>query len=134
MPPHVTTFTRSTIVSLIATGAEYVVLELLVRVLHVGTWWSFALIQLVGQTITFTLNKYWAFEARRVGTLHGQGLRSMLVFGGSFALNWWLPWLATEKLHVVAELSFTISQVVVYLAWNYPMNRWWVFRRDKPNA
>jgi hypothetical protein len=54
----------------------------------------------------------------------------MVVFGGSLALNTALPSLGSYVLHITPVASFAISQVIVYLSWNYPMNRWWVFARQ----
>ena len=45
---------------------------------------------------------------------------------------------ASALLHGIDDripfLPLAIAQVLVYLAWNYPMNRYFVFHRRKPAA
>ena len=86
-----------------------------------------ATVQLVGTCMTFLANKYWAFEAGQSGRGPREAVKSAAVFAGSFALNIALPSAATSFLRLRPTSAFTISQIVVGLGWNYPMNRWWVF-------
>jgi putative flippase GtrA len=129
MPSHVRAITRSTIGSAVATGSEFPLLALLVHVAHVPAWVAFAAVQFVATVVTFLFNKYWAFEASRVGALHKQGAKSLVVFGGSLALNTLFPSLLAYVARITPVAAFAISQVVVYFGWNYPLNRFWVFRR-----
>ena len=133
MPSHARSLTRSTVGSILATGSEFVMLPILIHVLHVWPWLSYALVQFVATAITFAINRYWAFEAAR-GSVAGQTLRYALVFGGSLGLNTLLPSLGHYHLHLQPVLAFAISQVLVYGAWNYPMNRYFVFRRPPPST
>lgn len=129
-PSHFKALTRSSIASLIATGAELALLPLLVHVLGVEPWVSYAAVQFLANAVSFALYKYWAFEAGRYGSLRNQYLKQLVIFGGSLALNTAIPSLLSYRLHLDPVLSFAISQVVVYLGWNYPGNRYWVFRRS----
>jgi putative flippase GtrA len=45
-------------------------------------------------------------------------------------LNTAIPSLLSYRLHLEPVLAFVVSQVFVYLVWNYPGNRFWVFRRE----
>lgn len=107
---------------------------MLVHVLTVEPAVAYAAVQFVATVITFTINKYWAFDAGQTGSLHGQGLRAVVVFGGSLALNTGIPSFFSYVLHVTPVVAFAISQVLVYLGWNYPLNRLWVFKRPAPAA
>ncbi len=129
MPAHVRALTKSSIASTTALLVELAILPILSYGLRVAPWLSYALVQLVGQAITFSLNKYWVFEARNLGSITGQGTKSLLVFVGSYALNTALPSLAHYGFGVERVAAFALAQGLVYLAWNYPMNRYWVFRR-----
>lgn len=131
---HARSFTRATMVSVIATGTEFLLLPLLVRLLHVEHWVAYAAVQFVGTAITFLLSRYWAFEARHAAELHTQGIRYLAVFGGSFVLNTALPSVGSYLLKLPPELAFAIAQGLVYLAWNYPLNKYWVFRHPDPAA
>lgn len=126
---HFRTLTRSTIASVIATGTEFALLPILVHVLHVRDWVAFASVQFVANAITFLLYKYWAFDAANVGRLHAQYARQLVVFAGSLVLNTAIPSALTYRLHLEPVLAFAISQLLVYVAWNYPGNRYWVFRQ-----
>jgi putative flippase GtrA len=108
-----------------------VLLPLLVHVLHAAAWFSFAAVQFVANAISFLLYKYWAFEAGQYGSIKYQYLKQLVIFAGSLALNTALPSLLHYRLHLEEVLSFAISQIIVYLLWNYPGNRYWVFRAPK---
>jgi len=127
---HARTLGKSSIASLIATAAEFALLPLMVHVLGVAAWLSYVLVQFVANAISFLLYKYWAFDAAQLGRMRTQYVKQLVIFGGSLGLNTLLPSLFTYRLHVEPVLSFAISNVFVYLAWNYPGNRYWVFRRD----
>lgn len=126
---HLGTLTKSTVASVIATSSEFALLPLLVHVLHVRHWIAFASVQFVANTITFLLYKYWAFDAAHFGRLGNQYLRQLLVFAGSLVLNTAIPTFLADRMHLEPVLAFAISQVIVYLGWNYPGNRFWVFKR-----
>jgi len=125
----VRTLAKSTIASLIATGSEFITLPLLVHVAHVQPWICYALVQFVANAISFLLYKYWAFEARAVGSMRVQYLKQLVIFAGSLLLNTAIPSLLSYRAHLEPVLAFAISQVIVYLSWNYPGNRYWVFKR-----
>ncbi|HZS36252.1 MAG TPA: GtrA family protein [Polyangia bacterium] len=130
-PSHAKALTRSSVASLLATGVEFALLPLLVHVLHVAPWASYAGVQFIANAISFSLYKYWAFEAGDYGSLRVQYIKQLIIFGGSLLLNTAIPSLLSYRLHVEPVLSFAISNVVVYLGWNYPGNRYWVFRRPR---
>jgi putative flippase GtrA len=128
-PPHHRTLTKSSISSILATSTEFALLPILVHVLHVRHWVAYASVQFVANVITFLLYKYWAFEAAQVGNWRRQYLKQLVVFAGSWGLNTAIPSFFSYRLHLEPVLSFGISQVLVYLCWNYPGNRYWVFKR-----
>ena len=128
-PSHVKALTRASVASLLATAAEFALLPLLVHVLHFAPWASYAGVQFIANGISFSLYKYWAFEAGHYGSLRIQYVKQLLIFAGSLILNTAIPSLLSYRLHLEPVLSFAISNVVVYLGWNYPGNRYWVFRR-----
>lgn len=132
-PSHLRALTKSSIASVIATASEFALLPLLVHVLHAAAWLSFAVVQFFANAISFTLYKYWAFEAGHYGSLQRQYLKQLVIFAGSLGLNTLIPSLLHYRLRLEEVLSFAISQVVVYLLWNYPGNRYWVFKRETNN-
>ena len=128
-PSHARTLTRSTIASIAATGTEFALLPILVYVLHVRDWLAYSSVQFVANAISFLLYKYWAFEAAKIGDIRTQYVKQLVIFAGSLILNTAIPSFFSYRLHLDQVLAFLISQVFVYLAWNYPGNRYWVFKR-----
>jgi putative flippase GtrA len=128
-PSHVRAITKSSIASLIATGVEFMILPVLVHVLNAPRWVSFASVQFVANAISFLLYKYWAFEAGHYGSIKRQYLKQAVIFAGSLCFNTLIPSWLSYRVGLEATLSFAISNVFVYSLWNYPGNRYWVFRR-----
>ena len=122
---HLFTLAKSTIVSAVVILVEITLIYLGERV-SVPEVMSYAGVQIIGTSITFVLNKYWVFEVP-TGSVFKQGAKAMCVFGGSLTLNTLLPSIGSYVLRVPPVPSFLASQVIVYLAWNFPLNRWWVF-------
>jgi putative flippase GtrA len=129
-PSHARALTRSSIASLVATAAEFGLLTVLVHPLKVPHWVGYAGVQFFANAITFLLYKYWAFDAAEYGNWKHQYLKQLVIFGGSLALNTFIPSVLSYKAHLEPVLSFALANVVTYLAWNYPGNRYWVFKRD----
>ena len=128
-PSHARTLTRSTIASIAATGSEFALLPILVYGLHVRKWLAYSSVQFVANAISFLLYKYWAFEAAKIGDVRTQYVKQLVIFAGSLILNTAIPSFLSYRLHLEPVLAFLISQVFVYLGWNYPGNRYWVFKR-----
>jgi putative flippase GtrA len=130
LPSHKKVLARSTVASIIATGSEFALLPILTRLLHVRHEVAYASVQFVANAITFLLYKYWAFDAAEVGRIETQYAKQLVIFAGSLLLNTAIPWLLADHWKLMApELGFLVSQVVVYVGWNYPGNRYWVFKR-----
>jgi putative flippase GtrA len=117
---------RSSIASVVALVVELGLVQL-ADFLHIEPWISYAAVQFLGTVMTFAGNKYWAFEASGSGRTAAEGTRAIIVFGGSFLFNTGLSSVGSYVLHLPPVLAFLGSQAVVWLCWNYPMNRWWVF-------
>ena len=133
MKEHIRALSRATlrdIASCIATATEIGLLWLLVHPLHVPRWIAFWVVQFYCNAATFLLYKYWAFDAADWAALRTQYVKQLVIFGGSLALNTAIPSVLSYRLHLEPVIAFIGSQVVVYLAWNYPGNRYWVFRRE----
>jgi putative flippase GtrA len=129
LPNHIRALTKSTIASLIVTGCEFVLLAVLVHPLKLPHWVGYFGVQFFANAATFFLYKHWAFEAGQHGSWKEQYLKQLIIFAGSLALNTVIPSLLSYKLGLEPVLSFALSNVVTYLGWNYPGNRYWVFKR-----
>ncbi len=122
------TFSRSALTSLLTTALDLGTLTGLVEILGVdyvlATWIG----TVVGSLSNFAINRLWAFDVRdRPGK--GQFARFLLVQAGSSLLHTLGVWSFTRFLGLPYQASKIVISVLVYLVWNYPMNRWFVFRR-----
>jgi putative flippase GtrA len=129
-PGHARAIARSAVGSLAALALELALLPPLIRALHLPAA-AFLLVQLVATALTFVVNRCWAFEARR-GRVGGQAVRAAAVAAGSIALNTALPSFGWYVLGAPPALAFATAAALVYLGWNYPLQRWWVFRPRAP--
>jgi putative flippase GtrA len=120
------TLIRSGMASLMTAALELSSLALLDS-LDVPLVVAFAAVQIVGIMSTFTLNKLFVFRARKSGRLATETWRSVPVFGGAFVLNTLLPSFGANQLHMHPIAAYIVGQVLVYAAWSFPLNRWWVF-------
>lgn len=122
------TFSRSTLVSIFTTALDFGTLVGLVELLGMGyvpaTWAG----TVVGSLSNFLVNRHWAFEAgeSRLGT---QVWRFLLVQAGASALHTLGVWLFTRYGGLPYVVSKTVVAALVFVAWNYPLNRAFVFRR-----
>ena len=101
------TFSRNTLTSIFTTALDFITLTGLVELAGVdyvlATWIG----TIVGSLSNFTINRVWAFDA---SGLHTGGV-----------------WIFTRFLGLPYPASKLVVAALVYLAWNYPMNRWVVF-------
>lgn len=115
---------------MLTTALDFGTLVGLVELAHVNyvvaTWIG----TVVGSLTNFSINKLWAFDARAIPS--GPALaRFVAVQIGASGLHTLGVWALTRFL----RLPFTVSKLVVaatvYLAWNFPLNRWFVFAARK---
>jgi putative flippase GtrA len=127
------TFSRSALASLLTTALDFGTLTGLVELAGVNYVLATWLGTVVGSLSNFTINRLWAFDAKdRPGT--GQFVRFLLVQVVASLLHTGGVWGFTRFFGLPYQASKLVISVLVYLAWNYPMNRWFVFRRPKTGA
>jgi len=121
---------RSQIAALIATLVDYGILIVWVEIIHQHYLQGVALGALGGAVINFFLNRHWSFEASRE-RLHPQALRYALVSLFSLILNTSGVYLLTEYAHVYYLLSQTFVSIILGLVWNYPLHRFFVYKKER---
>lgn len=85
-----------------------------------------------GGAVAFALSRRWTFQAGAARALP-QLLRFFFVWATSALLNSGgvpalLPWVGSFSL------AWAAVRAAVYLGWNYPLSRWFVFSTEKPRA
>jgi putative flippase GtrA len=114
--------------SLFTTGLDVGVLSGLVELAGVhyvlATWLG----TVVGSLANFTINRQWAFSATH-GRAHWQLARFVPVQIASSILQTLGVWTLTQYAGLQYLGSKITVAVLVYLFWNYPMNRYFVFAK-----
>jgi putative flippase GtrA len=121
-------FTRSAATSVFTTVLDFATLVGCVELIGLDYRLATFLGTVVGCTSNFLINRVWSFEATH-GDLRWQIVRFLPVQAGSSTLQTLGVWLFTEYVDLPYLGSKTIVAVAVYLGWNYPLNRYFVFRR-----
>ncbi len=123
-----TSFLRSQIASIAATAVDFGLLILLVERFSVWYVLATSLGALAGAVVNFTINRFWSFQATR-RQWEKQAWRYALVSTGSLILNTLGVWGLTEATAWAYSTSKIIVALTVGFAYNFPLFRWWVFRR-----
>ena len=126
-------FGRSIAASIFTTAVDFGTMMGLVELFGVDYVVATFVGTIVGFLANFTINRYWAFEAH-AGPLHWQFLRVLPVQAGSSGLQTLGVWVFDRFLGFRYWLAKLVVSALVYLLWNYPMNRFFVFGRkiDRP--
>ena len=126
-------FQRSVLTSLFTTALDFGTLVGLTELVGVSYVLSTWLGTVVGSLSNFAINKQWAFSARSAAAIPALG-RFVLVQIGASALHTAGVWLLTRFGRLPYPVSKLIVATAVYLGWNYPLNRWFVFNpRHRPH-
>ena len=120
-------FLRSTLTSLFTTALDFGTLLGLTELAGVNYVLATWLGTVVGSLSNFTINKLWAFSARQHPTGAARG-KFVLVQAGASGLHTLGVWLLTRFGRLPFPASKAIVAATVYLIWNFPLNRWFVFR------
>ena len=124
-------FLRSVLTSLFTTALDFGTLVGLTELAHVNYVLSTWIGSVVGSLANFTINKQWAFSARHAPTGPAFG-RFLIVQAGSTGLHTLGVWLFTRFGRLPYPASKAVVAALVYLVWNYPLNRWFVFPTSAP--
>jgi putative flippase GtrA len=122
-----TPFWRSVITSLFTTALDFGTLIGLTELAGIDYVLSTWIGTIVGSLSNFAINKSWAFSARSAPTGPALG-RFVLVQAGASGLHTVGVWALTHFGRLPYPVSKLLVAAAVYLAWNYPLNRWFVFR------
>jgi putative flippase GtrA len=122
------TFSRSALTSLFTTALDFGVLTGLVELAHVDYVLATFIGSAIGATANFLINRAWAFAATD-GHLGHQAFRHALVQAGAAGLHTTGVWAFTRGLGAPYLIAKALVAVLTYVAWNYPLNHLFVFRR-----
>ena len=129
-PNELGMFWRSVVTSLATTALDFGTLVGLTELAGVNYVLATWIGTVVGSLANFTLNKVWAFYASDAPALPAL-TRFALVQAGASGLHTAGVWVLTRFLRLPYPASKLAVAAAVYLGWNYPLNRWFVFPRRK---
>ena len=120
---------RSVVSALVATAADFAVVAALVSTLGMSPWSATALGCGVGAIVNFVINRIWAFDTGGAATPQAfrygfVSVTSMLLNAGGVAIMV-LP-------GVDYRLAWVIVRLAVFLGWNFPLHRDYVFGPPTP--
>jgi len=117
---------RSAATSMLTSALDLATLTALVEIFGVDPVIATFVGTIVGCTSNFAINRWWSFEATH-GRVHHQLARFVPVQAGSSALQTLGVWLLIDAAGLPYLASKLVVAVAVYLGWNYPLNRRFVF-------
>jgi putative flippase GtrA len=127
------TLGRHQVGAAIATGVDFAAMIALVEGAHASAVLATAVGASLGGVTNFLLGRRWIFR-RHSGHWAGQAVRYAVVSGASAGLNA----LGEHVMHDIARLQYVVARVLVSLAvgllWNFPMQRWFVFRDGRSDG
>lgn len=122
---------RGLVTAFVATGADFVVVVLLVQYAGMTPWLATALGCVVGAAASFTIGRNWAFS--HAGAAGPQAWRYALVSVTSMGLN-----AGGVAVMLVLPIHYGIAWLAVrgavFLLWNFPLHRDYVFTTPTPSS
>lgn len=125
------TFLRSSLTSLITTALDFGTLVGLTELAGVNYVLATWIGTIVGSLSNFAINKAWAFYAPGAAVIPAIA-RFVVVQAGASGLHTLGVWLLTRFARLPYPVSKLVVAATVFLAWNYPLNRWFVFGGRRP--
>ncbi len=117
---------RHQALALLTTGLDLTVMLAMVEVVGLRPSLGALVGASVGAVFNFLMSRRFVFPQGRGGAATGQALRYAMVAAASAGLNAGGVE-AGERLGVPYEIGRLVTSLVVSLAWNYPMQRRFVF-------
>jgi len=130
-------FSKAQVSSGVGGVVDYLLMILFTEVFHVHYTISIAIGGIVGAIVNFSINRFWAFRSKiHPYQLSGrkQLFRFVFVAVNSILLKMSGTYLLTTFLKIDYKISRIITDLVVSVAFNYMLQRYWVFKREKPDV
>jgi putative flippase GtrA len=121
------TFTKAQLASILATGVDFGITFLLLRIAGIPIVACGATGTLLGGVTHFLISRNWVFNAQE-GRWAAQLNRYVLVWIGNFLLNVSGLWLLTHYTGIKDMLAKVITAVTVAVCYNYVLQKRFVFK------
>lgn len=129
-PPvaHAYALPRSALITVGATACDFGAMTVLVAGVAVDAAAATFVGALVGCVVSFAGYRLWAFDAQR-GPWLTQAWRHLLVSGTAAVLGGAGVALLQHLPGIDYRVAWGLARLVVWIGWNYPLQRGWVFLR-----
>jgi len=130
-------FSKAQVSSGVGGVVDYLTMILFTEVFHLHYTISIAIGGVVGAIVNFSINKSWAFRSKVYPYEHSfrkQLIRFILVAVNSILLKMSGTYLLTTFLKIDYKISRIIADLIVSVVFNYMLQRYWVFKRGKPDV
>ncbi len=105
-----------------------------VEVLGWTLFWALACGGVVGAVVNFSLNRYWTFRDKDVAyrsNLRSQVFKFAMTVAGSILLKYLGTYVLEHYVGIDYKIGKLISDLFVSVLFNYTLQRFWVFRKEK---
>ena len=109
----------------IATAVDFAVMHLLVTHGGLAPWWATGVGAAAGGVVNFAINRLWSFQSK--GGMAAEAGRYVLVSATSAALNAGGVYVLLSLPGIDFRLVWLVARGLVMAAWNYPLQRDYVF-------
>lgn len=118
---------RNAVAGAVATGADFASVVSFVKAGWISVPAATFAGCVIGAIVNFLINRWWAFGSNMA---YGrQILRYGMVSGGSAVLNAGLVAMLLIPWKGSYQVVWGAARALVFLCWNYPLHRWYVFAR-----
>lgn len=125
-------FAKAQISAFIGGMTDYAIMVFFTEFFHVHYTISIVIGGVIGAVVNFAINKTWTFHARDVlykNSVKKQLIKFVLVVLNSILLKSSGTYFITTFLHIDYKISRIIVDLVVSLAFNYNLQKYWVFKK-----
>ena len=127
-------FAKSQFSAFVGGITDYMIMILLTEAFHIHYTLSIAIGGVIGAIINFSLNKTWTFHTKDIpyrDSFPKQIMKFLLVVMNSIVLKSTGTYLITKFLGVDYKLSRIFTDLFVSIAFNFTLQKFWVFKKDK---
>ena len=130
-------FAKAQVSSFVGGMVDYLVMICLTEFFHIHYTISIAAGGIIGAIVNFTINRTWTFyssDRRYQVSRKGQLLRFVLVVANSIIMKSSGTYFFTTFFRIDYKISRIITDLTVSWAFNYMLQRHWVFRKARSSA
>jgi len=127
-------FAKAQVSALVGGITDYLIMIFFTEVYHIHYTISIAIGGVIGAIVNFSLNKSWTFRSKDIPYKHSmniQLLKFLFVVLNSIILKSSGTYLITTFLKIDYKISRLFTDLIVSLAFNYMLQKHWVFKKAK---